>query len=64
MVAGLMLEAALETTPWSGDPQEHRQLIKFRVRDSMVAFLGGRITLDRFRGLLHDLDRWFPFIIH
>ncbi len=61
MVAGLMLEAALETTRWSGDPQEHRQFIKFRMRDSLVAHLSGRITLDRFRTLLHRLDQWFPF---
>ncbi|MGA8573005.1 MAG: hypothetical protein ACLP7A_15310 [Desulfobaccales bacterium] len=60
MVAGLMLEASLETARWSGDPQEHRQLIKFRMRDSLVANLSGRITLDRFRTLLHRLDQWFP----
>jgi hypothetical protein len=61
MVAGLMLEAVLETTPWSGDPQERRQIINLRLRDSLVALLAGRITLDRFRALLHRLDQWFPF---
>ncbi len=61
MLAGLMLEVILETTPWSGDPQDRRQFIKLRVRDSLVALLGGRITLDRFRALLHRLDQWFPF---
>jgi hypothetical protein len=61
MVAGLMLEVVLETTPWPGDPQGHRQFIKSRLRDSLVALLSGRITLDRFRALLHRLDQWFPF---
>ena len=61
MVAGLMLEVVLETTPWSGDPQDRRRFIKLRVRDSLVALLAGRITLDRFRALLHLLDQWFPF---
>jgi hypothetical protein len=61
MVAGLMLEVVLETTPWPGDPQDRRQLIKSRLRDSLVALLSGRITLDRFRALMHRLDQWFPF---
>ncbi len=61
MVAGLMLQLALETTPWSGDLQDRRRHIKFRLGDSLVALLSGRITLDRFRALLHRLDQWFPF---
>lgn len=61
MLAGLILKVVLETTPWSGDPQDRRRFIKLRVRDSLVALLAGRITLDRFRVLLHLLDRWFPF---
>ena len=61
MVAGLMLEVVLEATPWPDDPQDRRQLIKSRLRDSLVALLAGRITLDRFRALLHRLDQWFPF---
>ncbi|MGO9620955.1 MAG: hypothetical protein ACLPT6_06090 [Desulfobaccales bacterium] len=61
LVAGLMLEVILETTPWDGDPQDRRQFIKLRLRDSLVALLAGRITLDRFRALLLRLDQWFPF---
>ncbi len=61
MLAGLILEVVLETTPWSGDAQDRRRFIKLRVRDSLVALLAGRISLDRFRALMHLLDRWFPF---
>lgn len=61
MVAGLMLEVAVETSAWLGDPLGRRHLIKSRLRDSLLAQLAGRITLDRFRGLVRRLDLWFPF---
>jgi hypothetical protein len=60
LVAGLMLEVVLETAGSPMDPQAQRRLVKTRLKDTLVTHLAGRVTLDRFRGLLHQLDRWFP----
>lgn len=61
VVAGLMLEVVLESPGWPDDPRSRRLLIKSRLTDSLVTHLAGRITLDRFRTLMHRLDQWFPF---
>jgi hypothetical protein len=60
LVAGLMLEVLLETAGSPMDPQAQRRLVKTRLKDTLVSHLAGRVTLDRFRGLLHQLDCWFP----
>jgi hypothetical protein len=60
LVAGLMLEVILETAGTPMDPQAQRRLVKTRLKDTLVTHLAGRVTLDRFRGLLHQLDHWFP----
>jgi hypothetical protein len=60
LVAGLMLEVILETAGSPMDPQAQRHLVKTRLKDTLVTHLAGRVTLDRFRGLLHQLDHWFP----
>ena len=60
LVTGLMLEVILETTSLSVDPQTLRHLVKTRLKDSLAVNLAGRVTLDRFRRLLIQVDIWFP----
>lgn len=60
LVTGLMLEVILETSGLPVDPQTLRHLVKTRLKDSLAANLAGRVTLDRFRHLLGQVDIWFP----
>lgn len=60
LVAGLMLEVILETSTLQVDPQIHRNLVKTRLKNIMVSHLAGRVTLERFRSLLQELDHSFP----
>lgn len=61
LVAGLLLEVVLEAPGLPDDPHSRRRLVKSRLTDSLVAHLAGRITLDRFRTLVHHLNQWFSF---
>ena len=61
LVAGLMLQVALEAPGLPIDPQIRRRHIKNQLTCSMVRYLAGRITLDRFRTLMQRLEHWFPF---
>ena len=60
LVTGLMLEVVLETSTLPMDPQTLRHLVKTRLKDSLAVNLAGRVTLDRFRRLLSQVDVWFP----
>ena len=60
LVTGLMLEVILETSSIPADPQSLRHLVKTRLKDSLAVNLAGRVTLDRFRHLLSQVDIWFP----
>jgi hypothetical protein len=60
LVTGLMLEVILETSSLPVDPQNLRHLVKTRLKDSLAVNLAGRVTLDRFRHLLSQVDIWFP----
>ena len=60
LVTGLMLEVILETSSLSVDSQTLRHLVKTRLKDSLAVNLAGRVTLDRFRHLLIQVDIWFP----
>ena len=60
LVTGLMLEVILETSSVPMDPQTLRHLVKTRLKDSLAVNLAGRVTLDRFRRLLSQVDVWFP----
>jgi hypothetical protein len=60
LVTGLMLEVILETSSLTVDPQTMRHLVKTRLKDSLAVNLAGRVTLDRFRQLLIQVDIWFP----
>ena len=55
-----MLEVILEASSLPVDPQTLRHLVKTRLKDSLAVNLAGRITLDRFRHLLGQVDIWFP----
>ena len=60
LVTGLMLEVILEASRLPADPKTLRQLVKTRLKDSLADNLAGRVTLDRFRHLLSQVDIWFP----
>jgi hypothetical protein len=60
LVAGLMLEVILESAGSPEDPRARRQEVKARLKDTMVTYLAGRVTLDRFRHLLRQVDHYFP----
>ena len=60
LVNGLMLEVILETSSLQGDPNIRRNLVKTRLKSIMVTHLAGRVTLERFRHLLRELDHCFP----
>jgi hypothetical protein len=60
LVTGLMLEVILETSSLPVDSQTLRHLVKTRLKDSLAVNLAGRVTLDRFRHLLSQVDIWFP----
>jgi hypothetical protein len=60
LVSGLMLEVVLETSAMLMDPHSLRHLVKTRLKDSLAVNLAGRVTLDRFRRLLSQVDVWFP----
>ena len=60
LVTGLMLEVILETSSLPVDSQTLRHLVKTRLKDSLAVNLAGRVTLDRFRHLLIQVDIWFP----
>ncbi len=59
LVTGLMMEVILETSIQT-DPQVHRNLVKSRLKNILVTHLAGRVTLDRFRNLLLQVDHCFP----
>ncbi|MBI4796197.1 MAG: hypothetical protein HY790_10265 [Deltaproteobacteria bacterium] len=61
LVAGLMLDAALGASPWPPDLQAQSRALKIRVQEALLFHLAGRITLDRFRTLIHTLERSFSF---
>ncbi len=63
LVAGLMLDAALGTSPWPPDPQARSRRLKGMVQEALLTHLSGRISLDRFRGLIVTLDRSFSFYL-
>jgi hypothetical protein len=60
LVTGLMLEVIVETSSLPVDSQTLRYLVKTRLKDSLAVNLAGRVTLDRFRHLLNQVDIWFP----
>ncbi len=60
LVAGLMMEVILETSTLQVDPQTHRHLVKTRLKNSLVTHMAGRVTLERFRHMLRELDHCFP----
>lgn len=61
LVAGLMLDAALEAAPLPPDPEAQGRTLKLRVQEALLSQLAGRITLDRFRNLIRTLDRTFSY---
>ena len=61
MVGGLLLEVFLETPAAPIDPQLRRRHLRSRLTYSLITHLSGRVTLDRFRHLMHHLEHWFQF---
>jgi len=60
LVTGLMLEVIIETPALQGDLHSHRSLVKTRLKNILVTHLAGRVTLERFRRLLREVDHCFP----
>jgi hypothetical protein len=60
LVNGLMLEVILETSSMRMDPWFHRDVVKNRLKTILVSRMAGRVTLDRFHHLLHQVDHCFP----
>ncbi|MEW6658242.1 MAG: hypothetical protein AB1424_06255 [Thermodesulfobacteriota bacterium] len=63
VVAGLMLDAALQVAPRPHDPQAWGRMLKIRVQEALLTHLAGRITLDRFRALISTLNHCLPFYL-
>lgn len=63
VVAGLMLDAFLQTPARPPDPLAWSRLLKIRVQEALLTLLAGRITLDRFHSLISTLNRCFPFYL-
>lgn len=60
LVTGMMLEVILESSSLLLDSRTLRRLVKTRLKDSLAVNLAGRVTLNRFRHLLSQVDIWFP----
>ncbi|MBM4293854.1 MAG: hypothetical protein FJ126_02990 [Deltaproteobacteria bacterium] len=59
-IAGLILEAVLDTPGLGPEPSGRRNRVKNRVRRALLTHLAGWVTLQRFRELAVQLDHWFP----
>jgi hypothetical protein len=61
LLAGLLLEAVLETPGLPRESQARRRRIKSQVQENLVSLLAGHVTLDRFRDLLNLWPQCFSF---
>ena len=61
LVAGLILEVVLDQTDLPDSLQARQRLVKSRIQGYLVQHLAGRVSLDRFRSLVQNLDGWFEF---
>lgn len=59
LVAGLLLETIVEAAGLPVEPSARRRVLKASLKATLVSRLSGRITLDRFRTLVRELDRCF-----
>ncbi|MEJ2671807.1 MAG: hypothetical protein P8168_06310 [Deltaproteobacteria bacterium] len=55
-----MMEVIMETSSLEVNPHLQRNLVKTRLKNIMVSHLAGRVTLERFRHLMQELDQCFP----
>ncbi len=60
LVAGLLLEVILDGTESPDHHQSQGRAVKARLQHRLATRLAGRVTLDHFRALIHNLDSWFP----
>ena len=61
LVAGLLLDTMLDGPVAPEDARSQPLTVKARLQRSLVTHLAGRVTLDHFRTLVRNLDRWFPY---
>jgi hypothetical protein len=61
LVAGLLLDTMLDGPGPPGEFRSQPLAVKARLQRNLVAHLAGRVTLDHFRALVLNLDRWFPY---
>lgn len=60
LVAGLLLDTMLDGPGAPEDARSQPLAVKARLQRNLVTHLAGRVTLDHFRTLIRNLDRWFP----
>jgi hypothetical protein len=61
LVAGLLLDTMLDGPEAPEEFRSQPLAAKARLKRNLVTHLAGRVTLDHFRTLVHNLDRWFPY---
>ena len=61
LVAGLLLETILDIPDLPDDDQARTGAVKARLKYNLATHLAGRVSLDHFRSLIHNLERWFPY---
>jgi hypothetical protein len=61
LVAGLLLDTMLDGPGAPGESRSQPLAVKARLQRNLVIHLAGRVTLDHFRTLVRNLDRWFPY---
>ncbi len=61
LVGGLLLETILEVPGSPEDAQSRPLAVKALLKHNLATHLAGRVTLDQFRTLVRNLDRWFPY---
>jgi len=61
LVAGLLLDTMLDGPGGPEDARSQPLTVKARLQRNLVTHLAGRVTLDHFRTLVRNLDRWFPY---
>jgi len=60
LVAGLLLDTLLGGPGAPEDARSQPLTVKARLQRDLVTHLAGRVTLDHFRTLVRNLDRWLP----
>jgi hypothetical protein len=61
LVAGLLLETMLDGPEAPDADQARPGAVKARLKYKLAIYLAGRVSLDHFRSLISNLERWFSY---